>query len=392
VAETRARPAFPCLDGLRVVGALAIVVTHVSFTAGANVSSRGGAYLARTDAGVTLFFVLSGFLLYRPFVVARLAGDAFPRVRSYLWRRALRILPAYWVALTLIALAGGTHIHGLGDVVAYYGLLQIYSHGRVVGGLVQAWSLCTQASFYLFVPLYAWLLRHAGRSPVRSPGRGSRRVGGTELAGVVGLYAIGLAFRALVLLQHPRSAGEALTWLPANLDWFALGMGLAVLSARPVRESARLARAPAMVWVALAGAGYWVVATRLGLPRGIEAVSTPQAIGRQVLYGVTACFLVVPAVFGSPDVGLVRRLLGSRVARAGATVTYGVYLWHDFWMGKVVGWTHMRLFHGDFGPVLAATIALALATAIVSRAVVERPALARRTSRVRLPWRRLQPA
>ena len=331
---------------------------------------------------MTLFFLLSGFLLYRPFVVARLAGETFPRVRSYLWRRALRILPAYWIALTLIAVAGGTHIHGPRDVLFYYGLLQIYSHYHVLGGLVQAWSLCTQASFYLFLPMYAWLLWRA-----------SGRVIGSELAGVMGLYAIGLGFRALVLLQHPQSAGEALTWLPANLDWFALGMGLAVLSARPARERATgRAGVPALVWVALAGASYWVVATRLGLPRGIESLSTPQAIGRQVLYGATACFLLVPAVFGPPDVGFVRRLLGSRLARAGAAVTYGVYLWHDFWMEKVVGWTHMRPFHGAFGALLAATIALALATAIVSRVVVERPALALRTGGVRLPWRRLQPA
>ena len=385
---SRRTPSFPCLDGLRVLGALAIVVTHVSFTAGANFSSRGGAYLARTDAGVTVFFLLSGFLLYRPFVAARFAGKAFPRVRTYLWRRAVRILPAYWVALTVIAIAGGTHIHGPRDVVLYYGLLQIYSHERVLGGLVQAWSLCTQASFYLFLPLYAWLLRQTVGSV-----RVSRRVVGTELAGVVSLYGIGLSFRALVLLQHPRSAGEALTWLPANLDWFALGMGLAVLSARPARADAMHAtRVPAAVWVALAGATYWVVATRLGLPRGIESLSTPQAIGRQVLYGLTACFLVVPAVFGSPDVGLVRRLLGSRLAHAGAAVTYGVYLWHDFWMQKVVGWTHMRLFQGHFGPLLAATLALALATAIVSRVVVERPALALREGGVRLPWRRLLPA
>ena len=52
----------------------------------------------------------------------------------------------------------------------------------------------------------------------------------------------------------------------------------------------------------------------------------------------------------------------------------------------------MRLFHGDFGPLLAATLALALATAIVSRVVVERPGLGLREGGVRLPWRSLLPA
>ena len=63
---------FPCFDGLRALAALSIVLTHVAFASGANGPNLLGAFFARMDGGVAVFFVLSGFLLYRPFVVAHL--------------------------------------------------------------------------------------------------------------------------------------------------------------------------------------------------------------------------------------------------------------------------------------------------------------------------------
>ncbi len=51
-----------------------------------------------------LFFVLSGFLLWRPIASAVLRGRRLPSVRRYARNRALRILPAYWVVLLATAL------------------------------------------------------------------------------------------------------------------------------------------------------------------------------------------------------------------------------------------------------------------------------------------------
>ena len=51
----------------------------------------------RLEVGVAIFFCISGFLLYRPFVVAHHRAQAMPAVGAYAWRRFLRIVPAYWV-------------------------------------------------------------------------------------------------------------------------------------------------------------------------------------------------------------------------------------------------------------------------------------------------------
>ena len=92
---------------LRAIAALTVVVHHAGYDADALAAQAG---LARLEVdrffdwgfGIHLFFVISGFLLYRPFAASHMAGRPGPAVRAYFRRRALRILPAYWAALTII--------------------------------------------------------------------------------------------------------------------------------------------------------------------------------------------------------------------------------------------------------------------------------------------------
>jgi peptidoglycan/LPS O-acetylase OafA/YrhL len=100
------------------------------------------------------FFLVSGFLLYRPFVLSYLSGERSPNTRRFWQRRLLRIMPAYWLALTLLAyvfhlVAMGP---GLQGVVCQYLFLQIYFTTQIFFGISQAWSLCTEMSFYLVPP------------------------------------------------------------------------------------------------------------------------------------------------------------------------------------------------------------------------------------------------
>src|SRR5690606_8864258 len=84
---------FPTLNAVRAIGALMVLLTHVAFNTGQVVRGSFGAVLSRFDFGVALFFVLSGFLLARPFLLAVARAEQGPRVAHYLWKRALRILP-----------------------------------------------------------------------------------------------------------------------------------------------------------------------------------------------------------------------------------------------------------------------------------------------------------
>src|SRR4051794_28133520 len=93
---------FPLFDSLRALAAILVLSTHA---AGPAHAADPGAFVrpfaVRLGAGVAVFFVISGFLLYRPFVHARVAGEKRPGFGSYALGRFLRIYPAYWVALTV---------------------------------------------------------------------------------------------------------------------------------------------------------------------------------------------------------------------------------------------------------------------------------------------------
>ena len=153
-------PRFPLLDSVRAIAALSVLVFHASFWSKITLTGSALApFLTRLDVGVAIFFVLSGFLLYRPFVRAHLQGTPEPRAVAYGWRRALRILPAYWLALTVIALVVPKPDTFQADhAVVYYGFLQIYGD-LVFGGISQAWTLCVEVTFYAMLPLWALAMR-----------------------------------------------------------------------------------------------------------------------------------------------------------------------------------------------------------------------------------------
>ena len=134
--------------------------------------------------GGLLVFLLSGFLLYRPWARAAMVAGEGPAVGGYALRRAARILPAYWlmVAFTLLLLPEIQPVRWQAWPV-HLGLLHIYVPGFTLEGLTQTWSLATEVAFYLLLPLLAWLAgRQAGVSATpggrqsvgETPGRSAR--------------------------------------------------------------------------------------------------------------------------------------------------------------------------------------------------------------------------
>src|SRR5262249_13194281 len=126
--------------------------------------------VARFDAGVGVFFVLSGFLLFRPFLAAAARGETRRRFGAYLWHRAVRILPAYWVMIVVVLLTLPDNDDvGRGTWVRLLTLSDIYVHGGgLTDGVTQTWSLATEVVFYLLLPLL--VLVFVGRTwrPVRT--------------------------------------------------------------------------------------------------------------------------------------------------------------------------------------------------------------------------------
>src|SRR5581483_3699449 len=103
---------------------------------------------------------LSGLLLTRPYAAAILDGTALPDWRRFYRRRILRIIPAYWVALTAtyfwLRPDSATKASGL-DRVLHYLFLQIYPANTFQKGISPAWTLAVEMAFYAALPLLALL-------------------------------------------------------------------------------------------------------------------------------------------------------------------------------------------------------------------------------------------
>lgn len=394
VAPPPGNPRFPLIDSVRAIAVLAVLVYHVtSITGEINKPVIGDVIVVSGVQALSVLFMTSGFLLYRPFVRARAAGRKLPSRRRYLRRRMLRILPAYWFALTALAIFPGVVGAFSGDWWRYYFFLQLYST-RTQAGIPVAWTLCVEMSFYLVLPVWATAIRRVRIGSGPSAWLWSEL---TPLAAVALLGCVIQIAGARLLVATTVSSS-----LLGNCTWIALGMALAVVTVdlhqreRPPRWVGFVTKHPGFSWLAAAGclAGLAAVLHPGGLLQIIVTLNTKQPYLRSlasiVLTFGLCVFLVAPALFGDHGGGLTRRVLGWRPLMWIGMIAYSVYLWHldvvsllglksdpGFYSASGLGLAHKITFEPTL-VLLVLTIAITLAIAAISYYFIELPFLRRK--------------
>jgi peptidoglycan/LPS O-acetylase OafA/YrhL len=323
---------------------------------------------------VALFFVISGFLLYRPFVAARHAGRSGPHIRRYARRRALRILPAYWLALTCLAIWPGLTGVFTGDWWVYYGLLANLRTEWIGGGIQAAWSLCVEMQFYVLLPFYALAAARLLR------GRPALFQAQVEY-GALALLAAGSLILRMATFNDPAPDTVSST-IAGTFTWFAAGMAIAVASARwygtPVATRPPLlrlvARRPLLPW--LAALGLLLAVTQIGMPTmSLNDYDGSDWLFGHLFYAAIALCAALPAMLGEPARGgLPARVLSWRPVAWLGLVSYGIFLWHQPLTEQflsVQDWTS----HGSFFVYTGVVFVVATACATASYYLVERPLL-----------------
>ncbi|MHA3020032.1 acyltransferase family protein [Mycobacterium sp. BMJ-28] len=308
------------LTGVRAVAALLVVLTHAAYTTGRYNDGYVGLLLSRAEIGVPIFFVLSGYLLFRPWVSAALDGAAAPSVRRYAWHRVRRIMPAYIVTvLAAYAVyhfreAGPNPGHNWTGLLRNLTLTQIYTDNYLFSylhqGLTQMWSLAVEAAFYVVLPLLAWLLLVVLCRRRWRPG--------LLIGGLCGLFAISPGWLVLVH-STPDLPDAARLWLPTYLAWFVGGMLLAVLQTMRVR-------AYALVCIPLALVSYLIASTPIAGEPTTSPTKLSEALVKTVFYAVIATLVVAPLALGNR--GWYSRLLGSRPMVFLGEISYEIFLIH----------------------------------------------------------------
>lgn len=383
------------LDGLRSIAILLVVGLHVAGATGLTTADGlTWRMLANGGIGVSIFFALSGFLLYRPFARATLDGGRMPDVRWYLRRRALRILPAYWLMLVFVLPAFNRE--EARDPAVWLQMLTLTHNydlyppwplgGVGLQGLGPIWSLSVEATFYLVLPLLALGLRRFSRGEPRRLLAGLAVLGGLSLLETLVMRY--LEYFGTVLGEDPfRLLFYNERLLPRSLVFFVLGMAMAVLAERPNRVRDVLGSAPGISWTA-AVCALALMSTPLATPL-YGGQSAHQYLVHNLLSVVIVVAVVAPVAF-APEAPFVRDVLANPLMCRLGVISYGVFLWHSPVIELWYALTGRPQYLGDFWLVLGVTLVFSLMIASLSHLFVEQPA--QRLGRRRKEQRRGQDA
>lgn len=149
------------LTAFRALAALLVFLNHYSGLRAGPAEHWWQAVAIEGHAGVTLFFVLSGFLItlrYFPAILER----RFSLV-DYISKRIARILPLYWVVLGAVAFFAAPRTDYsiyLPQPLINFTLMQSFFQQLVFSGILPAWSLTIEVSFYGIAPLLLMSCAH----------------------------------------------------------------------------------------------------------------------------------------------------------------------------------------------------------------------------------------
>ena len=363
------------LTGLRGLSALLVLVIHVSVL-------TEYPWLGIPDYGPVSLFVLSGFLLYRPWARWGMGTADRPSTRLFALRRLFRIFPAYLVMLVVVALVyPPARPEGFGEWFRAVTLTWIYHEGDFRSATQQTWSLGTELSWYVALPVMGAV------TALLAQRLAPRRGWWLTVALLATSLPVSAGWRWWV---HAEELGRTFTysyWLPGFLFCFACGAMVAHLvegRRAGLVSLPRLRRVAADPWALplLALAIALLGTSPLGGPPGLTGtVSLSEHHVRAACATLVATTLLVAALWG-PHTSPLNRLLCTRWFGAVGRWSYGIYLWHlpvIVMLNDDFGW---RSGAGGFVLWLATILAISIPLGALSWAWVERPAIAR-SKRVR---------
>ena len=289
----------PSLDGLRGVAILLVLFFHFFYDrSGGPLLDAFGAAAPLGEAGVDLFFVLSGFLITRILLSTKGSDRYFS---NFYGRRAVRILPLYSGALLVLFIVwpalAGDEIVPLYEQAWYwlYANNIAYTFRVSIPGPIHFWSLAVEEHFYLVWPLLVAAL------PL---GRLARTT----------VLLVGVAVATRFLLLHAGFIAGYFTL--ARMDALAVGCLLAVWERQGRLDVHRRLFAVAGPCLAVGLVVLWV------LP-GSDGVELTKYTVAALAFGCLLGTMVT-----RPPSARLNRVLSARALRFTGRISYGMYVLH----------------------------------------------------------------
>jgi len=147
------------IDSLRGIAAFLVFIFHAERVIGKNTEQLSGvfgylqAFVVTGATGVTLFFILSGFLLSMPFF-----KNPNPDRVLFYKKRFIRIIPIYWLIVTVACVATGLIFNDPLKAIKSY--LFLFEGRDMFPFSIPWWTLRTEIQFYLLLPLLMPLIHY----------------------------------------------------------------------------------------------------------------------------------------------------------------------------------------------------------------------------------------
>ncbi len=365
--ESGAVNAIPALDGLRAVAVLLVLVDHVwqaiseYFFPGQDFTNSPLYY---GKAGVQLFFVLSGFLLFLPYAEWLFGLRARPSALLFYKRRALRVGPAYWLSLVILTLAAPLSLAALQDLAVHVVFLSNTSWKTVLSIDGVYWTMAIEVQFYVVLPLIGWLI-HALAQKLRLR------------------YAAGLTLLLLLLISlssHVLGDRASLQALPvvvpflfgyhALSDWLAV-FGCGILCSLAYVYLTRVIHLTRQEQGWLRSACTLCFSSGIVLAFALACIPALQHFaGADLLFGLAAGGLLFGIVLGG---NALRRPFASAPMRFLGLISYSFYIWHNIVVGILAPHLRALPIARQWLALFALSLVVSIPVAYLSYQLSERP-------------------
>jgi peptidoglycan/LPS O-acetylase OafA/YrhL len=367
------------LRGLSALGVLSLHVVQISMIESGPPGIAGFEAMRSTFGPIgflglvggqwlDVFFVLSGYLIARPFVTAYVHDKAQPELMHYVRNRLLRVVPAFWVAVIATLLVFGLMGSSPWSVVLTMLFMQVFAAEEpFVGYIAQGWTLGTEMTFYALVPIVAFWW---GRVRSRTATVRARRI----LAIAVAMFLLSFVWHELIPLDDP-------TWqfvFPRVAAAFAPGVAIAAVEATwPEKLATTLCGRLAMP----------VFITGIALFFLLAATNDYYSYLRSTAGYAGAALIVLGALMREWSGAPAWRLLKNGITDWLGTRSYSIYVLHYgviLWLASELAVTGHQW--DTLGRIAPLTLMITLTLATLSWRWVEQPFL-----RLRKRWAKPRP-
>lgn len=312
------------LDGMRGIAILLVLWYHIWEISWLPAPLAALQFIPETGfIGVHLFFYISGFVIFYPFVRAKFESRIAPTWGHFAYRRTIKIVPSYLLSLVVVLAIGYAHYNSAGaafkPILTHLLFIHTWfsdTYGSLNGVL---WTLAVEVQFYLIFPAICWAFL---RRPVPTFGA---------------MIAIAIGWR--VYASHccyTSSFEQMLENLPGYIDIFGCGMLSAYAFARFRGQPTSIKLEIGATLAALAGfAALLLLMQNLWSARTTDQWSEVWQIYNRTLLGLAFAAVGVGSLFAMT---WWKRLLGNPVLVFFSLISYNLYIYHQVIARELLTW------------------------------------------------------